>query len=252
MKSTERLATWLKGARFAVAFTGAGISTESGIPDFRSPGGVWSKYQPVYFDAFMASVDSRREYWRQKCEAHAEFANAVPNVGHRVLAAWERSGTIVGVVTQNIDGLHQLAGCDSVLEIHGTAREAECMHCHNRLEIQPLVDQFNETRDPPNCEKCGGPLKHATISFGQPLNEPILRAAQSWMEATDLVIALGSSLAVQPAASLPQLAKSRGARFVIVNRDPTPLDEYADLVIHRPLGETLASVNALIDDAPDH
>lgn len=251
MKPTERLATWLEAANSAVAFTGAGISTESGIPDFRSPGGVWSKYQPVYFHDFMASVDARREYWRQKCEAHDEFANAGPNAGHHVLASWERSGKLIGVITQNIDGLHQMAGSANVLEIHGTARAAECMTCHDRLEIQPLVDQFKENHEPPDCEKCGGPLKHATISFGQPLNEHVLRSAQSWMESADLVIALGSSLAVQPAASLPQLAKSRGARFVIMNRDPTALDEYADLVIRGPLGETLTAVNAVIDAAPD-
>src|SRR6476620_1563275 len=129
---TNQVASWLASAKSAVVLTGAGISTESGIPDFRSPGGVWSKYRPVYFDEFLASAEDRYEYWRQKCEMHAEFAAAKPNPGHLVLARWEAAGRIRGVITQNIDGLHQLAGSRRVLELHGTAREAACLDCSAR------------------------------------------------------------------------------------------------------------------------
>lgn len=249
MSNQASLSTWIRRSQRSVLFTGAGISTESGIPDFRSPGGVWAKYKPVYFDEFMASRDARAEYWRQKCEAHREFADAKPNQGHRILARWESAGLLVGVITQNIDGLHQLAGSQNVLEIHGTARSAACMKCGVRLAIDPLVAEFLETQQPPDCEQCGGPLKHATISFGQSLDEKVMQTAHQWMTEADLVLALGSSLVVHPAASLPQLASERGARLVIINRDPTPLDSMADLTIHAPLGETLSAVDELLKNS---
>lgn len=242
--TTEALAGLLSDSGSTVIFTGAGMSTESGIPDFRSPGGIWSKYQPVYFDEFMASSEARREYWRQKTEAHVEFAKAEPNVGHRILGRWEQESRIQGVVTQNIDGLHQLAGSHRVLELHGTAREAACMECGDRQPIQPLVDAFLADGEPPDCEHCSGPLKHATISFGQALDEAVMTEAVRWMEQAELVIVLGSSLVVHPAASLPELAVQSGARLVIVNRDPTPLDTIADMVIHESIGSTLESVDA--------
>lgn len=222
------------------------MSTESGIPDFRSPGGVWAKYQPVYFSDFMASRDSRCEYWRQKCEAHREFADATPNSGHRVLADWESRGWVRGIITQNIDGLHQIAGNQQVLELHGTAREVQCMKCGERHPVQPFIDEFLESGEPPDCQQCGGPLKHATISFGQSLDECVLQQAAQWMTDSELVLALGSSLVVHPAAGLPSLAKQQGARCVIINRDPTPLDDVADLVINASLGETLAAVDRLL------
>ena len=243
MNTLKQLVFWFVNAKSSVIFTGAGISTESGFPDFRSPGGVWAKYKPVYFQDFMESESARAEYWKQKCEAHQEFADAQPNDGHRVIADWETRGLIRGVVTQNIDGLHQLAGNRNVLEIHGTAREAQCMSCGDRNPIQPFVDQFLETETPPRCGHCDGPLKHATISFGQALEEPIIQQAHDWMMECELVLALGSSLVVHPAAGLPSVAKSNGARLVIINRDPTPLDDVADLVIHEPLGRTLMALD---------
>src|SRR6188472_1500730 len=147
----EQVAGWLGASRKAVVLTGAGISTESGIPDFRSPGGVWSKYRTVYYDEFLESADARYEYWRQKCEMHGEFAEAVPNVGHQALARWEAGGRIRGVVTQNLDGLHQIAGSQKVLELHGTARQAACLDCRARYEIGPLVDQFLAQNRVPDC-----------------------------------------------------------------------------------------------------
>jgi len=242
VKILKQLASRIASAKSCVIFTGAGISTESGIPDFRSPGGVWAKNQPVYFNDFMQLESARHEYWTQKCEAHSAFADAEPNAGHRVIAAWESRELVRGVVTQNIDGLHQLAGNQNVLEVHGTAREAQCMKCGDRNPIQPFVDQFLETDVPPRCKKCDGPLKHATISFGQSLDESVIQQAHDWMIEADLVLAMGSSLVVHPAAGLPSVATANGARLVIINRDPTPLDEVADLVIHEPLGETLLAI----------
>lgn len=242
MKCVAQLAAWISDSRCFIVFTGAGISTESGIPDFRSPGGVWAKYQPVYFADFMRSEDSRHEYWRQKCEAHREFATSSPNVGHQTLATWETTGQLNGIVTQNIDGLHQIAGNERVLEIHGTAREAECMTCHDRQPIDSLVEEFVQTDVPPRCS-CGGPLKHATISFGQSLDSTTLERSQAWMEEADLVFALGSSLVVHPAAGLPEYAHATGAKLVIINRDPTPVDSKADLVLNASLGETLSAID---------
>lgn len=246
MQNVEHIANLIQQSKSSYAFTGAGISTESGIPDFRSPGGVWAKYQPVYFQDFMADLEARREYWRQKCEAHTEFASAQPNVGHQVLSKWERAGKLAGIVTQNIDGLHKLAGSRNIAELHGTAREAACMSCAERRPIQPLVDEFMETQEPPACESCGGPLKHATISFGQSLDPAVTGKVQDWMDQADLVIVLGSSLVVHPAAGYPAQAKQRGAALCIINRDPTPLDALADVVIRQGLGETLQAVDALI------
>ncbi len=245
----QQIADWLTAAKFAVAFTGAGISTESGIPDFRSPGGVWSKYRQVLFDEFLASPAARSEYWRQKCEAHLEFASAEPNVGHQALARWEHRGLIHGVITQNIDGLHQLAGSRRVLELHGTGRVIQCLQCRRRFEPEPWIEQFFQTQKAPDCPDCGGPLKHATISFGQAMPMDVLDEAEAWSRRADLFLAIGSSLVVFPAAGLPRFAKTSGARLVIVNRDATPLDRAADLVLNSACGETLAGIDALLPPA---
>jgi NAD-dependent deacetylase len=238
----DQVAQWLAASQSAVVLTGAGISTESGIPDFRSPGGVWSKYPTVYFDEFMASADARHEYWRQKCEMHGDFAAAKPNAGHSVLASWEAAGRIRGVITQNIDGLHQLAGNRQVLELHGTARQAACLDCGARFDIEPLVAQFQATNAVPECPHCGGRLKHATISFGQMLPAEVLMHATRLSREADLMLAIGSSLVVTPAADLPRVAKSAGARLAIINRDPTPLDAIADATLHEPIGEALRAI----------
>lgn len=243
-ESIAAVAKWLSTARSAVAFTGAGISTESGIPDFRSPGGVWSKYRTVYFDEFLESAEARHEYWRQKCEAHREFAAAGPNAGHRVLAEWESAGRIRGVITQNIDELHQQAGSRNVLELHGTARRAACLDCSARFDIEPFVAQFLAENRVPDCPECGGRLKHATISFGQSLPAEVLMNANRWSREADLFLAIGSSLVVTPAADLPRNAKERGARLVIINRDPTPLDYLADATLSGSIGAVLTAIAA--------
>lgn len=239
------VARWLTESTSAIVFTGAGISTESGIPDFRSPGGIWSRYRTVYFDEFLASAHARHEYWTQKSEGHADFARAAPNVGHQTLARWEAEGRMAAVITQNIDGLHQQAGSRRVLELHGTARQIGCLDCQARFDAAALVLQFQTTGTVPTCSSCGsGLMKHATVSFGQQLPPEVLQEAFALSKRADVFLAVGSSLVVEPAASLPRIAKEHGAKLVIINRDPTPQDELADVVLHQPIGATLAAIEA--------
>lgn len=245
----ERVAGWLSEARRAVVFTGAGMSTESGIPDFRSPGGVWARNQPVYYQDFLASAEARFEYWRQKAEAADDFERAVPNAGHATIARWEQAGRIEAVITQNIDGLHQQAGSRRVLELHGTARWIECVDCHERFQPMPLIEAFRALQAVPPCPACGGRLKSATISFGQELPGGVLEESAELAAASDLFLAIGSSLVVYPAAGLPQVARRAGAKLVIINRDPTEQDAAADAVIREPIGSTLALVDGAMQAA---
>jgi NAD-dependent protein deacetylase/lipoamidase len=242
----EQVAGWLAEAERAIVFTGAGMSTESGIPDFRSPGGVWSKYRPVYFQEFLDSPEARFEYWRQKSEAAGDFVQARPNAGHATIARWEECGRIVGVITQNIDGLHQDAGSRKVLELHGTARWIARLDCGERFEPMPLLEAFRAEQAVPPCAACGGRLKSATVSFGQSLPADVLEESQLLAESSDLFLAIGSSLVVYPAAGLPEVARRAGARLVIINRDPTDFDRAADAVIHEPIGATLARIDAAL------
>ena len=237
------VAGWLAAAKSAVAFTGAGISTESGIPDFRSPGGIWATSQPVYFEEFLRSPQARYEYWRQKSIAHDDFEGSHPNAGHLTLGGWEQAARLQAVITQNIDGLHQDAGNQDVVELHGTSRFVACLDCDYRCPAEEPVRQFIRDNRVPPCPGCGGRLKHATISFGQPLDEAVLERAVTLATNCDLLLAMGSSLVVEPAASLPRLAQQHQARLVIVNRDPTPLDPLADVVFHAGIGETLTAID---------
>lgn len=240
----QTVARWLADSNSTVAFTGAGISTESGIPDFRSPGGIWTRYRTVYFDEFLASAEARHEYWTQKAEGHADMARALPNVGHDNLARWEADGRLTAVITQNIDGLHQQSGSRRVLELHGTARQIGCLDCKARYEADAMVLQFKTTGVVPNCPSCGsGLMKHATVSFGQQLPPDVLQDAFALSKGAELFFAIGSSLVVEPAASLPRTAKEHGARLVIINRDSTPQDDLADIVLQQPIGVTLAAVD---------
>ncbi len=242
----EPLTEKIRIASRAVAFTGAGISTESGIPDFRSPGGVWSKYQPVPFDEFVASQEARRRFWRMRREAYDAFAGARPNEGHRALANLEAAGRLAAVITQNIDGLHQQAGSRRVLELHGTAREVACLDCARRYRDSEIQQRLVGGVDVPTCDECGGWLKSATVSFGQVLPADVLAESARLARESDLFLVIGSSLVVQPAASLPVLARDAGAVLAIVNRDPTPLDDAADFVIRAPIGETFARIMRLL------
>jgi NAD-dependent deacetylase len=231
----------LANSRRAVVFTGAGISTESGIPDFRSPGGVWTKMAPIYFDEFLASQEARRETWRRRFEMEDIFRAAEPNRGHRAVDALVRRGKVSSVITQNIDGLHEASGIprDKIVELHGNTTYATCLDCGERYEIADLRAAFNRDGDVPPCDKCLGHVKTATVSFGQAMPVLAMKRAEQETLAADLCIVLGSSLVVYPAAGFPQLAKENGAQLVIVNREETGLDRIADLVLHTPIGDTM-------------
>ena len=243
---TQQIASYLEESGRAVAFTGAGISTESGVPDFRSPGGVWSKYKPVMFQDFLVSADARRQYWRMKKEGYWEMRRARPNAGHQALARLEAAGKLAAVVTQNIDGLHQDAGSRRVVELHGTSRSVVCLQCEARYDPDAIQARLESGDEIPLCDRCGGALKSATVSFGQVLPQDVLSDAINLCRGANLVLAIGSSLVVEPAASLPLQAKRDGARLVILNGTETPLDRIADVVLREPIGESLACVVQLL------
>jgi NAD-dependent deacetylase len=231
----------IANARRVVGFTGAGISTESGIPDFRSPNGIWATNRIIEFDEFISSRAARIESWRQKAVIWPPMRDAQPNAGHYAFVELERRGQLLAVITQNIDGLHQRAGQSPrlVIELHGTMAEAECLACHDRTPIEEALRRVAEGEPAPECEHCGGVLKQATISFGQAMPAHEMEAAIRASRACDVFLAVGSSLVVHPAASLPLLAKQGGAHLVIINRTPTPLDEMADLVVNEEIGVIL-------------
>ncbi len=230
-------------ARRIVAFTGAGISTESGIPDFRGPNGVWKKVSPIDFRDFVGSEDVRRESWRRKFAGADTMGNAAPNAGHLAVAALYRMGKLSHVITQNVDGLHQKAGVpeDRVIQLHGNANYATCLKCAARYELEDIRNTFLPDEVVPYCESCGGIIKTATISFGQAMPVDEMQRAEMAITGCDLFLVMGSSLVVYPAAGFPRLAKEQGARLVIINNEPTDLDPWCDLVLHRPIGQTLAA-----------
>lgn len=229
-----------------VVFTGAGISTESGIPDFRSPGGVWSRMKPIYFQEFVASEEKRREAWERAFSGRAGWVGREPNAGHYAVARLVTLGKASSVITQNVDNLHQASGvpAEKVIELHGNASYATCLECGERHELDELKGLYQATGDLPACRACGGIVKTATISFGQPMPEGPMQRAEAETLACDLFLVLGSSLVVYPAAGFPIMAKRHGARLVIVNREPTELDPYADLVLHDEIGSVMTAAAA--------
>lgn len=239
MQEIEVLADLVRMARRAVAFTGAGISTESGIPDFRSPGGIWTRHQPVLYGDFMASRAARVQGWKLAAGMFLECRDCHPNAGHKAIAELERRGHIAAVITQNIDGLHRDAGNTGVIELHGTNRRVRCQGCGREWPTEDIVARWQAGEEAPECEDCGRPLKTATVSFGQSMPEEEMRRAGEVSLRTELFLAIGSSLVVEPAASFPRLAKRSGASLVIINREPTPLDDIADAVIRAPIGKTM-------------
>lgn len=236
----RHLAHMIDAAERVTIFTGAGISTESGIPDFRSPGGTWTRQQPIEFADFMRSDAARRETWRRRFAMEETLRQATPNRGHRAVAELVRAGKCPAVITQNIDGLHQDSGIpdDKVIELHGNTTYATCLECATRYEIEALRVDFEADNIVPHCA-CGGWVKTATVSFGQSMPVEAMRRAERETLLSDLFIAIGSSLVVYPAAGFPALAKRNGAALVIINLQETGLDEAADLVLRRPIGETL-------------
>lgn len=243
--ATAALREMIENSERVVPFTGAGISTESGIPDFRSPGGLWTKTQPIPFDVFMASSEMRDEAWRRRFAMEDYFGKAKPTRGHLALASLYRAGKTPGVITQNIDNLHQAAGVphEAVIELHGNTTFAMCLECAKRYELPDIRDRFEASGHAPDCE-CGGYIKTATVSFGQAMPEEAMRRAQEWASDCDLFIAIGSSLVVWPAAGFPLQAKKSGAQLVIINREPTDFDSIADLVIRHDIGDALAPLIA--------
>ncbi len=238
----------LRIARRAVIFTGAGISTESGIPDFRSPGGIWTKMMPVQFQDYIADPQARRISWERRFEMEETWNAVKPNAGHFAVAELVRRGIVAAVITQNIDNLHQAAGVpDSrVIELHGNTRYAKCLTCGTRMEIEDIRLHFGRHGDAPDCKLCGGIIKTATISFGQAMPETEMARAQQASLAADLFLVAGSSLVVYPAAAFPLVARRAGAKLAILNREKTEQDPYADLVLHREIGPTLTqAVQAL-------
>jgi len=233
-------------ARRVVVFTGAGISTESGIPDFRSPGGYWTKNKPIMFQDYIASPDIRREAWRRKFDTDGTFENARPNKGHMAIAKLVRQGKVTHIVTQNVDNLHQASGIppEKIIELHGNATYALCLDCRTRYEIDDLRRAYLDDGAYPSCG-CGGVVKTATISFGQSMPQhEMLRARDATLDC-DLFLSIGSSLVVYPAAGFPVMAGRNGAALVILNRDPTDLDDLADLVINDEIGPVMAEVVGL-------
>jgi NAD-dependent deacetylase len=242
MDDIDLLRELIGSAKRIVAFTGAGISTESGIPDFRSPGGIWTRYKPIYFDDFMSSDEMRRESWRRKFATDETMLKAEPNAGHRALAKLVEQGRMSAIITQNVDGLHQRSGVpdSKVIELHGNATYASCLDCGHRHELDPIRKAFLGSGKLPLCAKCDGIVKTATISFGQAMPEIPMARAQDETMSCDLFIVLGSSLVVYPAAGFPRIAKRKGAKLVILNRDPTDQDDDADVVVHAEIGPTMS------------
>jgi NAD-dependent deacetylase len=243
----ESLKALLVESRRTVIFTGAGISTESGIPDFRSPNGIWSKFTPVYYQDFVASEDARREAWRRKLAVDADMREAEPNRGHRAVAELIRRNDANCVITQNIDGLHQKSGVPDarVIELHGNSTYATCLECELRHELEPILEEFARDETLPRCNACGGLVKTATVSFGQSMPQAAMERAEAETLGCDLFLAIGSSLVVYPAAGFPVLAKQNGARLVIINREPTDLDGLADLVVNDEIGPILGDAVGL-------
>lgn len=241
------LQAMIDAAQRVVVFTGAGISTESGIPDFRSPGGLWKTNAPIRFQDFVASEDARIEAWKRRFAMQETLAAATPNRGHRAVANLVARGKAIAVITQNIDGLHQAAGvpADQVIELHGNTMHASCLTCGQRYELGPIRAKFEADGAVPRCLWCDGLVKTATISFGQSMPTAEMRRAEQATLAADLFIVAGSSLVVYPAAAFPELAKHRGATLAIINREETGLDGIADLVVRRGIGDILGGATGV-------
>jgi NAD-dependent deacetylase len=241
----ETLKRLIDEAERIVAFTGAGISTECGIPDFRSPGGLWTRYKPIPFQEFVSSAEKRREAWERYFKVYDAVRHAEPGRGHAALARLRDQGKLTFVITQNIDGLHHRSGvpAERIIELHGNGSYAHCLACLRRYELEWVREAMART-GPPNCEACGGIVKTATVSFGQPMPPDVMERAYGATEDCDLFLSLGSSLVVYPAATLPMLARRWGATLVIVNRESTPFDDEANLVIGEDIGETMTRVVA--------
>ena len=247
----EDFAARVRRAADIVFFTGAGISTESGIPDFRSPGGTWTRMKPVYFDEFLSSEEARVRAWRRKKESHRLYQEVEPNIGHTSIRDLEKRGQLLGLITQNIDGLHSRGGVseDKIVELHGSDRTVACLGCGKAFDPDAVLEALGEEFVSPRCDACNGLLKSGTVSFGQPMPREAMQRAQAWSEAAEIFVVVGSSLVVQPAASFPVVAKQAGALLAIVNREATHMDSLADYLYQGEIGEFFRNLNPLLSDA---
>jgi NAD-dependent deacetylase len=234
----------IRDSQYLCAFTGAGISTESGIPDFRSPGGIWNRYRIVTYQEFLSSREARMEYWRMKYELFRDLKDARPNKAHLALAELERMGLLKSLITQNIDGLHQEAGNspEIVIELHGTNRKAICISCERTWPIEEIHSILEDTGFDPKCEHCGGLIKPATVSFGQPMPQEEMGRAIEAAHRSDVLLMIGSSLQVEPAASIPRLAYHSGARLIFINRTETPYDHMAKILFRESASEVMERI----------
>lgn len=250
-ENIDKTVSLINSSKRILIFTGAGMSTESGIPDFRSPGGLWDRYDPndFYLDRILSDDKALENYWEMSTESYYVMKKAEPNAGHLALKKLEDAGKLFALVTQNIDSMHHRAGNspEKIIEIHGTAFSVSCLKC-GKIYDRDEIEERRASGDPiPCCDDCNGVLKPATISFGQSMPEKELSLSFKYAEECDLCIVLGSSLVVYPAASIPEHAVNSGTKLIIINRDETPLDSTADLVIHESISETLVSVMRMID-----
>ncbi|HEY7716835.1 MAG TPA: Sir2 family NAD-dependent protein deacetylase [Candidatus Binatia bacterium] len=250
MASVSEFAEKIRASNDIVVFTGAGISTESGIPDFRSPGGIWTRYRPVTFQEYLSSESARIEAWKRRLDGWEQYKNAKPNIGHFFVHALHAKGKLVGLITQNVDGLHSQAGLpdEKIVELHGSNRKVVCLSCDKEFDPDEVINSLVGDFASPKCDACAGILKSATVSFGQPMPERAMRVAQEWTEQAEIFIVMGSSLQVQPAASFPVVAKRNGALLAIINRERGPLDDLADFVHHGALGEFCGRFGEMIAD----
>ena len=250
MMKLEEFAAKIRACDDIVVFTGAGISTESGIPDFRSPGGIWTRYRPVTFQEYMSSEAARIEAWKRRLDGWEQYKNAKPNVGHYLVHSLSVKEKLIGLITQNVDGLHSMAGLpdDKIVELHGSNRKIICLNCGREFEPERIMNQLVGDFSSPKCDSCGGILKAATIAFGQAMPERAMRQAQEWTEEAEIFIVMGSSLQVQPAASFPVIAKRNGALLAIVNREEGPLDDMADFLHNGAIGEFCGKFGEMIAD----
>lgn len=240
----------MRASEDIVVFTGAGISTESGIPDFRSPGGIWTRYRPITFQEYISSETARIEAWRRRLEGWEQYKNARPNIGHYFIQSLDAKGKMIGLITQNVDGLHSAAGLteEKIVELHGSNRQVLCLSCERTYDPDEIIQRLVGEFESPKCSACGGILKSATVSFGQAMPEKAMRQAQEWTAQAEVFVVMGSSLQVQPAASFPMTAKRNDALLAIINREPGPLDDVADFVHHGAIGEFCARFGEMIAD----
>jgi NAD-dependent deacetylase len=250
MATLSELAESIRGSDGIVVFTGAGISTESGIPDFRSPGGTWTRYRPITYQEYLSSQPARIETWKRRLDGWEQYKSAKPNVGHYFVQALDLKEKLIGVITQNVDGLHSQSGLadERIVELHGSNRKVICLKCERTYDPDEIMKKLVGDFESPKCVSCGGILKSATVSFGQAMPEAAMHQAQEWTEEAEIFIVMGSSLQVQPAASFPVQAKRNGALLAIINREPGPLDEMADFVHHGAIGEFCGRFGEMIAD----